>query len=253
MKYSIYVINMDKDMGRLTFVENEFTNAGLNFKRIRGVPGKDVTDAHIYDIDRSTTLNGSKMWIGEVGCAMSHLNAINEFLASDDTHALICEDDISIPKNFKKHIDTAHRTAPCGEYILFDYLTPGFPFLKFWLHSINLNFRKQKTLFSKFKFISISILKGLFIFPLSIIEGVRNVFGNIYPHSAYFARPLYLAGCYLISRSGAEKIKSLQTPLTYPADKVPQIAKKELNLKFYGYCPVIIKQQKDKFESRINI
>ena len=94
--------------------------------------------------------------------------------------------------------------------------------------------------------------------PLAVFEFLRNKYysnkTNLKKSSGQavpFYRPLYLAGAYLITRHAAELLYKMNTPIVYPADRVPDEARKQLGMKFYAYAPLCVYQKRESFGSSI--
>lgn len=96
---AVYVINLERSADRLARVKKQLTKLDLSWQRVEAVDGKQLTSEQWSKVDQARYLraHGKKPTAGEVGCYLSHLRALETFLASDHTHALILEDDITPP------------------------------------------------------------------------------------------------------------------------------------------------------------
>ena len=94
---AIYVINLDRDSGRLGEFMEANAGAGLSIRRIPAVLGADIKDPPV-DIEGYRRLNagGGPPKASEVGCYLSHLRALEEFLGSGEPCAVIMEDDAAM-------------------------------------------------------------------------------------------------------------------------------------------------------------
>ncbi len=248
----VLVINLDKDTKRMSYMASQLEALGILYERLSAVDGRVVDTSYRYRDDIALLKNGVVLLPGEVGCALSHVMAY-ERASQYSGYTLVLEDDVELPQNFKQILCTEidrNKKLNIWEYLSFDYLQPGFPFLKFWLNSIRLNSKKQMG-FNKIKFILVSATKAAYIVPMSLYEGVRNWYKKYMPGPVKFYRPLYLAGAYLITNKGAEKMLRLTHPIVYPADKLPNKARVIEGLKFYAYAPVCVRQKKREFGSSI--
>ena len=94
----IFVINLDRDVERMRSVANNLTGLGLDYVRVPAVLGKEVpeweklVDAKLYS-DRNRNVMPRP---GEVGCYLSHLKAMEEFLRTDAPWCVILEDDVEV-------------------------------------------------------------------------------------------------------------------------------------------------------------
>lgn len=94
----IYVINLERDAERLETIRQNLATQGLTFVRIPAVLGKDLAnwegfiDLPLYNKrNRRTTPR-----LGEIGCYLSHLKAMETFLQTAEPWCLILEDDAEI-------------------------------------------------------------------------------------------------------------------------------------------------------------
>ena len=94
----IYVINLDRDVERMASLAGSLEALGLPYRRIPAVLGKQVPDwEKLVDADLYGARNRLPMpRPGEVGCYLSHLKAMEEFLRSDAPWCVILEDDVEV-------------------------------------------------------------------------------------------------------------------------------------------------------------
>jgi glycosyl transferase family 25 len=87
-----FLINLDRSTERLATMQARLARLGLAYQRIAGVDGAQLSEEAFL---RHTTENRYYKPIrrGEVGCYLSHLKAMEAFLASSARYALILEDD----------------------------------------------------------------------------------------------------------------------------------------------------------------
>lgn len=91
-----YVINLDGAAKRWSHVQQIFAEAGITFTRVPAIDGKTLElEPSIYSEAGYLSLHGRKTNPPEVGCYLSHVRAMRNFLDTDSELALICEDDIS--------------------------------------------------------------------------------------------------------------------------------------------------------------
>ena len=105
-----YIINLDSAKDRWESVAREFSGTKFELRRISGVDGNTL---QITPDDYSATLyrwfHGRPTNPRHIGCYLSHVRAMKAFLATDDSHALICEDDLLLRADFEKVIEFALR------------------------------------------------------------------------------------------------------------------------------------------------
>ena len=90
-----YVINLDNATKRWLNVETIFSETQIAFSRVPAIEGKTLSlQPAEYSEKWYRFLHGRETNPPEVGCYLSHLNALHRFLATDAELALICEDDL---------------------------------------------------------------------------------------------------------------------------------------------------------------
>lgn len=259
MKFKVFLINMKKDDDRLSFMSSQLRRENIDFFIQEGINGKEYNFGSIYDNDLCVKFNNKPLTDSEKGCALSHRLILEQILKENLDYALVLEDDIELPFNFKKIINIElkkrEEEKTHWEYLSFNYPSVGFRFIHLWLFLLFRMFEDGKGVKNYFK-IPIFLIKFIFILIFSVFEGVRDfLYKKIYKRGkvSRFFRPLYLAGCYLITREGAKKLLIIQNKLIYTADRLPNVARIKKKLKFYAFVPLIVKQRRDKFKSNLLI
>ena len=255
MKFKIFLINMKKSPERLAFMSNQLKSLGLPFSLQEGVDGKVYDFKEVYDEESSMRLNGASLAPVEKGCALSHRLAFEKAIAEDVEYTLILEDDVELPLTFKKIFDEVLSKRDSKktdwEYLSFNYPTVGLKFVKLWLFLLKEQFTKNPSFILYIK-IPLYIIKFLLIVVFSVYEGLRDaLYKKLYAYGkpTHFYRPLYLAGCYLVTKEGVKKLLSVQKKIIYPADRIQNVARIKKGLKLFHFVPLIVKQRRDKFES----
>lgn len=255
MNFKVFLINMDKSAERLEFMSGQLERQNLAFEREAGVDGKHYDFSNAYDESLSQRLNGAPLADVEKGCALSHRNALEKIIEEDLEYALIMEDDVELPSFFRKVLDLElerrKRKETSWEYLAFNYPTVGYKFVRLWLFLVGEQFRKHPTFWLYLR-IPVLILKFFGISFVSFFERIRELMYRklfTYGKPALFFRPMYLAGCYLVTQEGAKKLLKVQNKLIYPADRIQNIARMKYGLKLYWFVPLLVKQRRDKFKS----
>jgi GR25 family glycosyltransferase involved in LPS biosynthesis len=257
MNVKTVIINMKRNPERLDFMTKQLKENDITFEIQEGFDGSTYDFSGIYNDEAYKKLNnGNTMSLGERGCALSHRTAVEKFLASDATYGLIMEDDVELPSFFKNIIDEAVKNREdkktSWEYLSFNYPSVGTKAIVLWLFLFFTMFNGKKGLF-KYLTLPIYGAKFIVISILSLLEGAREVLYKKLCHygkPARFLRPLYLAGCYLITKEGAKKLLASQGDmLSYTADRLPNVARVQQSLKFFGFSPLYVIQRRDKFQS----
>lgn len=90
----VLVINLDRSKDRLARVSDTLGKAGLHWQRLSAVSPSAVADHPAYRQAQARALFGRDLGAGELGCFLSHLAAIDRFLAGSEPMGLVLEDDI---------------------------------------------------------------------------------------------------------------------------------------------------------------
>lgn len=104
---NIYIISIEDEKSSrwLGFTQQDFIkNLPQDFIKV-GVRGADLPTKQYFELG----VKGRRIALtpGEVGCTLSHLKALEHFLASEEEFALILEDDAIIPHDF--NLDTLSK------------------------------------------------------------------------------------------------------------------------------------------------
>ena len=112
--YPIYYINMDKNIERKEYCENQLSKISDNFIRVSGIVGKNIKNKKGCKIEDINFINDYEhLSHGELGCFLSHIKAINLSYDKGDKMAIICEDDVyTEPYKFFQNIEEIVKNAP---------------------------------------------------------------------------------------------------------------------------------------------
>ena len=96
MKTDIYLINLDSSSERLKQADTELKKHNIIYKRISAVDRRqlNVHDYKNYDSKHAHQLMGRDLLGAEIGCYLSHLRCIEQFLESDADYLIVLEDDL---------------------------------------------------------------------------------------------------------------------------------------------------------------
>lgn len=94
--WQTWVINLDRAPARQARIGAQVQRLGLPFSRLAAVDARALTPAQQASLDEPgyRQRHGMSPVPGEPGCYLSHVEAMQRFLASDATFALILEDDV---------------------------------------------------------------------------------------------------------------------------------------------------------------
>ena len=92
----IRVINLDRSYERLEFVSQGLNSSGLKWSRFPAIelPESGWSDLEFYVKGQSKRFYWDDLSRGELGCFLSHLGVMEQFLSSDKTLLLDLEDDV---------------------------------------------------------------------------------------------------------------------------------------------------------------
>jgi glycosyl transferase family 25 len=99
MKIATYLINLDGSDERLASATAQLQQHGIAFERISAVDGRKIPTTELeqlYDKKRAIAYMGRDLSAGEVGCYLSHIKALEAFIASDADIAVVLEDDFRL-------------------------------------------------------------------------------------------------------------------------------------------------------------
>ena len=110
MKIATYLINLDGSHERLVAASTQLQQHGIAFERIAAVDGRKIPAERLqklYDSARALAYMGRALGAGEIGCYLSHLHALRNFLASDADYAVVLEDDCHLPADYRSTLRTS--------------------------------------------------------------------------------------------------------------------------------------------------
>lgn len=109
-----YVINLPDARERRAHMRQCLERSGIDYRFVDGVVGRELTLPHPDYNERAYRLaHGKRTNLSELGCYFSHIKVLRMFLETDEEHALILEDDVSLPENLglvlAEALQHAHR------------------------------------------------------------------------------------------------------------------------------------------------
>ena len=123
-----YIINLDSERERWSAVESAFCETEFTICRIPAVNGSALQfPIPEYSEALYHRFHGRPTSRGAVGCYLSHVKAIKEFLATGDEYALIAEDDLTLEPDFHAVLSAAMRYSQHWNILRLTGLTKGTP------------------------------------------------------------------------------------------------------------------------------
>lgn len=243
----IFVINLSRDIDRKVHMEKQLYGFGLKADFVEATDGRNLSEEEIqkiYNKEKSLMYLQEPLRKSEVGCAHSHAKIYKKMIEEHIPYALVLEDDIVLDRRVLQVITSDFITASNAEWLQLNYPDVGLPFLGNWLRAAWTQ-AKRNVLSLPY-----SILKFPYIVFLTCIESMRESFSKE-PTAARFARPLYLAGAYIVTLQGAKKLLPLCEPILFAADMLPNKARILTHLQMKGITPLLARQQTDRFQSNM--
>lgn len=107
---AVFLINLDRASDRLLAMQHTLSRMGFQFERVPAVDGAAL-EFPIADFDDFAFRFKHGRWCNpaEVGCYLSHIECARRLLASNGEFALVLEDDLAFPDDFREVMDAALR------------------------------------------------------------------------------------------------------------------------------------------------
>ena len=103
-----YVINMDSATERMAHMDAELKRVAIPYIRQPGVVGMELPYPNENFSDWSYKYLHGRRWAPrELGCYLSHIQCLRNFLQTDAPYALILEDDVKLDDNIKGILERA--------------------------------------------------------------------------------------------------------------------------------------------------
>ena len=127
-KVRAFIINLDSATDRWAFIQKSFAGSQLVLGRVSAI---DRTEVNLSDARYSERLyrcfHGRTPSVRELACYLSHLKAIEAFLATDEEHALIGEDDLVFRPDFDAALAAAMQYMHSWNILRITGLSRGHP------------------------------------------------------------------------------------------------------------------------------
>lgn len=129
MPTPVFVVNLDRHTERLDRLRNSANAHGVEIQRIPAVDGRSLPpsyDPTLVDVSGFESRNGRTPLPGEVGCYLSHIEALRAALASASEMAVILEDDVLFEPGLQPFLDDLAKVDGWGLVKLVNHRIRGF-------------------------------------------------------------------------------------------------------------------------------
>ena len=104
-EFKVYIVNLKHSTERRKNILSELKKQNIkNFQIIDAIDGKKLQDKDLKNFtcssDKKYNSLGQKLTLSQIGCALSHIKIYKDFIKSDESYALILEDDAIFLDNF---------------------------------------------------------------------------------------------------------------------------------------------------------
>ncbi|MBR4597354.1 MAG: glycosyltransferase family 25 protein [Opitutales bacterium] len=122
----VILINLDRAKNRLAKMESRLSSIGADYTRLPAVDGKayNFTGSE-FNEKLYRRYVGKKKNTGEIGCYLSHYNAINLFLENQKKYAIILEDDAVFNPDFANILNKLAIMPDDWDFVKFNTARDG--------------------------------------------------------------------------------------------------------------------------------
>lgn len=89
-----YLINLDRSTDRLSYMDAQFRNLGLEYVRVPAVDGRSFSQVEVDAVTTTDTRWKAPLTRSEIGCFLSHRRCLEQIVSAPDPFAIVVEDDI---------------------------------------------------------------------------------------------------------------------------------------------------------------
>ena len=143
-----YVINLESAPERWIHMQRAFEGTTFRLERVPAITGRTLQlPIPEFDEERFRQFHGRGINVFEVACYLSHLKAMKAFLATSESHAMICEDDLYPKPGIDPVIAALMKTTFAWNIARLTGLSPGTPFKVVTLaggHDLNVQLGRLK-------------------------------------------------------------------------------------------------------------
>lgn len=123
-----YIINLPNAQKHKMHMEQILNNFKINYEFIEAIYGKEIDVPNpMYDEKAYRLVHGKLTNKSEIGCYFSHIKALETFICSEHSHALIFEDDLILDKSFDEILSNAMNYSEQFDILRLSSLHNGNP------------------------------------------------------------------------------------------------------------------------------
>lgn len=118
--FKILVINLDSSEDRLVSMGNQLSELGLEFERVAGVRGSELSadeKSAVYNVETNKKKYYKLLNDGEIGCYLSHVKCYEKIVSDQLDFALILEDDAILTADILNFIEQVGQLSSKWDYI----------------------------------------------------------------------------------------------------------------------------------------
>lgn len=107
-----YLINLDKDKDRLVAADAQLKRLGVEYERFPAVYAKELPKEYIeskVNYFRFRCCVGRGIWIGEIGCCLSHYSLYQQMIDKDVPYICVLEDDVILSDRFLNTLERVEK------------------------------------------------------------------------------------------------------------------------------------------------
>lgn len=142
-----FVINMDSATERMAHMDTELARVQITYIRQAGVQGMKLPHPNEHFSDWSYKYLHGRRWAPrELGCYLSHIQCLRNFLQTDARYALILEDDVKLDDDIKAILERAMEHAADWNMLRLSSVNHGkwWPVRKMGSHSLAVCLTREK-------------------------------------------------------------------------------------------------------------
>lgn len=120
-----YVINLERSVERRKHIIKEIEKHNLNYELVKAVEGAALPRDEFERLCNMDVVRQNPKWLnpGMIGCSLSHLSVYRKICESDETAALVLEDDVILPDDFGEFLSSVKKYLKQNEVILLHYMS----------------------------------------------------------------------------------------------------------------------------------